>query len=169
MILYFYDEDVATLYGTIKFEFNSFLKGEYFNLFFKSLLIVIWMLYVIINYLNCYWYWGVLFLRNWRIHCGGYYHILVLELQNQTRNPFYPFEYASLPLVRFMITELFSYIVVFFLFWCCHFWKHNEVWVQFIFIQFWVHSDLIDWLNNTRCVIYFTELILVVFVNSTVI
>ena len=30
-------------------------------------------------------------LRNWSISCGGYYPILVLSFQHQTRNPFYPF------------------------------------------------------------------------------
>ena len=71
-------------------------------------------------------------LRNWRIHCGGYSHISVLGFQHQISNPFYLSNIASIYLFRFIITYLFLNIFVWFLFGCCRFQQHNEVWFQFI-------------------------------------
>ena len=57
------------------------------------------------------------------------------RVQTPNEQPILPFVIFPPFFFRFIIACLLLYIVVFFLFGCCHFLRRNEVWVQFISVS----------------------------------
>ena len=64
-----------------------------------------------------------------------YSTISILGLHHPTSNPFYLFNINFIILFRFIISSLFLNIIVLFLFGCFRFLRHDEFWVQFIFVR----------------------------------
>ena len=65
----------------------------------------------------------------------------ILSYFDTKNQPFLHFLILPLYYFRFIIAYPFINIVVLFLFGCCRFWHHNEVWVQFPFVR-WVLQDI---------------------------